>query len=339
MAAKAGLDIEQRDVFPRRSNILMSLRPSGKIHQRVILAPHMDTVGHDQMPDSLFRPAQRGDRLHGRGACDTKGSIAAMFSALAEVASSEARPKKTEIVLAALIDEENFQAGSRALVKERYRGNLAIVGEPTRIAVITAHKGDLWLTLRTRGKAAHGACPALGRNAVHEMARIVDLIQTEYARRIARRRHPLLGTPTVNVGAIRGGTQPNIVPDLCEISVDRRTLPGESEAEVRREIARLVRRRKLNAEVLDQKGAAACWPMETDPAIPLVRQLMDATGQRDPQGVHYFSDAAVFAHGGTPAVLFGPGDIAQAHTVNEWISVRSLHRATALLTKFLRSLP
>ena len=132
---------------------------------------------------------------------------------------------------------------------------LAIVGEPTRLQVVTAHKGSLWLQLETRGKAAHGATPQLGQNAVHEMARIVDVLETDYAARLRRRRHPLLGTATVNVGTISGGTQPNIVPDRCAITIDRRTLPGETEAGVRREIAALLRAKKLSAKISSAKLA------------------------------------------------------------------------------------
>ena len=339
VAARGGLKVERRRVFSRRDNVLARLSPMSKAKRRVILAPHMDTVGHAAMADSLFRPQKRGDRLFGRGACDTKGSIAAMLTAILNVARSSQRPRETEIVLAALVDEENNQSGSRALAESGFRADLAIVGEPTRLKVITAHKGDLWLTLRTRGKAAHGARPELGRNAVHAMARIVDLLETTYRKRIARRQHRLLGSATVNVGSIRGGTQPNIVPDACEITVDRRTLPGEADAGVAREIRSLLKQIGLAAEVLDDKAMSPCWPMETNPKLPLVRSLMKAAKQRAPAGVHFFSDASIFAHSGTPAVLFGPGDIAQAHTVDEWISIRSLDRATAILTEFLRDLP
>ncbi len=332
-AGAARLDVEQREVFPERSNVLVRLLPTAHARYRVILAPHMDTV-----PADSFDPVTKNDRLFGRGACDTKGSIAAMLTALIALASSTARPKQTEIVLAALIDEENGQCGSRALTAQGFRGDLAIVGEPTKLRVITAQKGDIWLTIRTRGKAAHGSRPDLGVNAVHEMARVVDMIETRYAAQLARRKHRVLGSPTVNVGSIRGGTQPNIVPDDCEISVDRRTIPGETIASVKREITALLRANKLRAEVTDQK-AAPCWPMETNPASPFVKRFMQSLGQREPQGVHYFSDAAIFAQTGTPAVLFGPGDIAQAHTVNEWISLRSLDRATVMLKKFLEALP
>lgn len=338
IAARGGLEIERREVMPGRSNLLARLSPA-KPSRRIVLAPHMDTVGHAHMQDTLFEPKLKGDRLFGRGACDTKGSIAAMLTAVLNVANSAARPRETEIIFAALIDEENSQSGSRALMREGFRADLAIIGEPTRLKVITAHKGDLWLTLRTRGKAAHGARPELGRNAVHAMARVVDWLESDYATRLARKSHPLLGAPTVNVGTIRGGTQPNIVPDVCEITVDRRTIPGEVDATVIRDLRAQIRKQGLAATMIDNKSMAPCWPLETDPTLPLVRSLMRAAEQRSALGVHYFSDASVFAREGIASVLFGPGDIAQAHTIDEWISIRSLERATQVLTKFLRELP
>src|SRR5438105_654566 len=157
-------------------------------------------------------------KIFGRGACDTKGSVAAMMTALCELAQGGRRPKETEIVFAGLVDEENGQAGSRALASSGLKADLAIVGEPTRLRAVTAHKGSLWLQLETRGKSAHGARPELGRNAIHQMARIVDVLETEYAKLLRRRRHGLLGHPTVSVGVIQGGTQANIVPDHCSIS-------------------------------------------------------------------------------------------------------------------------
>lgn len=337
-AARGGLDVSISEALPGRSNLIAQLTPA-RPRQRIVLAPHMDTVGHADMPGSMFQPRKKGDRLFGRGACDTKGSVAAMLSALLNVARSPQRPRETEIVFTALIDEESNQAGSRALVRKGFRANLAIVGEPTRLQVITAHKGDLWLTARTKGRAAHGARPELGRNAVLAMARVVEALETDYARLIARRRHPLLGRATVNVGSIRGGTQPNIVPDSCEISIDRRTLPGERHAAVIRELRSFLKQRGLAAQIDDDKAAAPCWPMETDAQLPLVQALMRVAKQSASLGVHYFSDASVFAQGGTPAVLFGPGDIAQAHTADEWISIRSLDRGTEMLTKFLQALP
>ncbi len=337
VAAKAGLAIEVRDVFPGRRNILATYTPPGRVRQRVVLAPHLDTVGGSDGDDSIFEPRVEHGRVWGRGACDTKGSVSAFLSALIQMVSATARPQSTEVLFVGLVDEENGQAGSRALVRAGFRADLGIVGEPTRLGVVTAHKGDVWARLAVRGKAAHGSCPERGVNAVRLMARAVELLEGDYAKAIAHRRHPLLGRPTVNVGLIRGGTQPNIVPDRCVIEVDRRTVPGETEAGVKREMIAFLRKHGLSVTLEDVKGVPAP-PLETDPNSPLVRAFMENAGQRGARGVDYFTDAAVLAAGGTPCVVFGPGDIAQAHTAREWVSVSSLRRATAMVRRFLEGL-
>jgi acetylornithine deacetylase/succinyl-diaminopimelate desuccinylase-like protein len=361
VARCAGLDVEFQKVLPGRSNLIARLLPRNKIRQTILLVPHLDTVGAD---DSQFVPRRKNGRLYGRGACDTKGSIAVMLTTLCELAESKERPLETEIVFAGLVDEEHAQAGSRAFVRSACVSRasvgvsptelsqwhtatsgrdvrapiFAIVGEPTRLQVVTAHKGSLWLELETRGKAAHGAMPWRGQNALHEMARIVEVLETDYAARLRKRRHSLLGTATVNVGTICGGTQPNIVPDCCAVTIDRRTLPGETEATVRREIAALLRSQKLRAKISSAKLAPAL-PLETDPNLPLVQQFLRSIGQRRPVGADFFCDAAVLSAGGIPSVVFGPGDIAQAHTADEWISLAQLERGKDLLSKFLKSLP
>jgi len=336
VAAAAGLDVEFQKVFPQRPNLLVRLQPAGSIRRTILLAPHLDTV--NVASDAQFVPTRRTGRLYGRGACDTKGCVAAMLSALCDLAKSRPRPLETAIVFAGLIDEENGQTGSRALVASGLKASLAIVGEPTRMQVVTAHKGSLWLRLETRGKAAHGAAPHLGRNAVYEMARVVELLQTDYAEHLRKRRHPLLGCATVSVGTIAGGSQTNVVPDRCSITVDRRSLPGETEVSVRRELATFLRARDLGARISSAK-LAPCLPLETNPQLTLVRQFLRSVGQARVVGVHYFCDASVLADGGIPSVVFGPGDIAQAHTTDEWISLAQLERGRELLLRFLKSLP
>ncbi len=333
--APLGLDLDLQEVASGQHNLLARLRPAARPRHRVLLAPHLDTVGGDS---DHFAPRLKRGRLYGRGACDTKGSIAAMLTALGRVARAGRRPVKTEILFAGLSDEEHGQNGSRTLARSGLKADLAIVGEPTRLKVITAHKGNVWLRLETRGKAAHGAHPELGVNAVDAMARILRLLDSEYAPRLRRHPHPLLGHATINVGTIAGGTQPNIVPDHCAIQIDRRTLPGEDEPEVLRQIRSLLRQHGLRATLVSVKEAP-CPPLQTDSRLPLVSQFMRAAGQAEPAGVSFFCDAAVLAAGGIPSVVFGPGDIAQAHAADEWISLRSLERATDLLTRFLSSLP
>lgn len=340
LAAQAGLPVDFQEVpslrgstAQRRANLLVRLEPAGRPKKRILLAPHLDTVGAES-----FQVRVENGRMYGRGACDTKGSVAAMFTALLQVAQSHLRPRETEVVFVGLVDEENGQEGSRAFAKSALKGDLAIIGEPTELKVVTAHKGDLWLKLITKGRAAHGSRPDLGSNAVHQMARVIDLLETKYQQSLKRKRHAILGSATVNVGAVRGGTQPNIVPARCEIDIDRRTIPGEKDAAVQREIIEFIRREGLKVELLNSK-AAACMPLETAPRLPLVQQFMDIVRQPRPCGVDFFSDAAIIAQGGTPSVVFGPGNIAQAHTANEWISLRSLDRATRSLVRFLQSLP
>jgi acetylornithine deacetylase/succinyl-diaminopimelate desuccinylase family protein len=333
--AAAGLDVDFSDALPGRPNLIVRLAPSGKIKKRVLLAPHLDTVNAS---DEGFLPKIKQGRLHGRGSCDTKGSVAAFFSALIELARQPDRPKETEILFVGLMDEECGQSGSRAFVRTGLKADLAIVGEPTRLKVVTAHKGSVWLKLETRGKSAHGARPELGKNAVHEMARIVDLFQTTYAAQLKKKRHALLGQATISVGSIKGGTQPNIVPDYCLMTADRRTLPGETEASVRAEIQKLLQASKLKATLGKSKEHSGL-PMETDFRLPLVQQFLRTVKQTRPEGVDYFCDASILSHGGIPSIVFGPGDIAQAHTTDEWISLKELERGKAMLLRFLQSLP
>ena len=336
-ARRQGLDVESQAVVPGRSNLLVRLSPRGEVRHRVLLAPHMDTVGEPAYALQLT-PVVRDGRIYGRGACDTKGSVAAFFQSLLNVAASGPRPNHTEILFVGLIDEENMQLGSRHFAQHGPQGDLAIVGEPTGLEIVAAHKGDVWLRLRTTGRSAHGATPHRGKNAVTAMARIVLALETEYAAELAARpAHPRLGRPTVNVGRIDGGRQPNIVPAECTIDIDRRTLPGETEAGVRREIISLLRRHGLKASY-DNLRTSPCEPLDTCPDLPLVRSLTRAAGRKGTRGVHYFTDAAPLAAGGTPSVVFGPGDIAQAHTEREWLAISQLEKSIQILERFLRAL-
>ncbi len=338
LARRAGLEVSFQPVLPGRSNLFAYLKPLRKPRRRLVLAPHFDTVGGEDPSNTLFQPRRSRGRLYGRGACDTKGSVAAMLAAVLDLAKSVNRPRETEIIFAGLVDEESGQAGSRALAASGFKADLAIVGEPTRSQVVTAHKGALWLQLETKGKAAHGARPELGRNAIYLMARIVECLETNYAAALRRRKHLLTGRATINVGSIRGGLQPNIVPAECVISIDRRTLPGERPASVIREIRTFLRKRGLTALIRPAQDAP-CPPLETKATLPLVQEFLRAAGQKTPCGVDYFSDAAVLAAAGIPSVVFGPGDIAQAHTPDEWIDLKQLEQSRRLLVRFLQSLP
>ena len=336
LARQAGLRVKSQSVGLRRKNIWVALPALERRKRRIILAPHLDTIGVEEAGQLL--PKRRNGRIYGRGACDTKGSVAAMFFSLLELARSAERPRRTEILFVGLADEENAQLGSRDFAAKCPPADLAIIGEPTRLQVVTAHKGDFWFEIETRGKAAHGSRPELGRNAVLEMARMIVALETDYAVALRKRRHPLLGFPTINVGVVQGGRQPNVVPDYCRIQVDRRSLPGESLAQVEAELLRVAEEAKVRAKISDLRQRLTP-ALETDPDLPLVRDFMRHMGRKRVCGVDYFCDASIIAGAGVPCVVYGPGDIAQAHTEKEWISERSLCLGAERLLRYLRSLP
>ena len=335
-AGKLGIEIQRQAVLPGRKNILLRLKPKGRIKSRVMLAPHMDVVPAEE---NSFKPKIKEGKLYGRGACDTKGSVAAFFQAFCDLAKNGPCAQGTEVIFAGLVDEEFGQAGSRKLAMSGPKADLAITGEPTCLKVITAHKGNIWLQLSTKGIAAHGATPQNGKNAVEEMTPILNTLFQDYPKILNRRTHPLLGSPTLNIGKISGGTQPNIVPDSCIIDLDRRTIPGEDEESVKEEITSLFLKKNLLTPQFTLTRSVPCPPLETDPKNPLVRGLLRAAQKRKTHGVSYFTDASPIAMGGTPAVVFGPGDIAQAHTRDEFITIEQLENGQKIVTKFLQNLP
>lgn len=336
VAAQSGLDIEPQPVAPGRFNVWLRLAPAGAIRKRIWLAPHLDTV--PVADPAQWQPVVRRGRIYGRGACDTKGSVAAMMAALLDLARRGPRPAGVEIVLLALVDEEFNQAGSRAVAASGRRADLAIVGEPTGCRVVTAHKGNAWLQISTHGRAAHGSTPEKGRNAVAMMSRVIQVLSTTGTEALRQRHHPLLGHPTLSLGRIEGGAQPNIVPDHCTLTLDRRLLPGETANTAAREIARWLRRAGLRHTSVANLKHVRCPALATSPSLPLVRQLLRAARCPRPAGAPFFCDAAILASAGTPAVVFGPGDVAQAHTADEYVTLTQLQRATDILRRFLAQL-
>ena len=331
-----GVSIQRQAVLPGRRNILFRIKPMGKIKHRVMFAPHLDVVPAEE---NAFKPRIKNGRLHGRGACDTKGSVAAFFQAFCDLAKNGPLPNQTEVIFAGLVDEEFGQAGSRKLAQTGPQADLAIVGEPTGLKVVTAHKGNTWLQLTTKGVAAHGATPKNGKNAIEAMTPILKTLFHDYPKILNKRSHTLLGSPTLNIGKISGGTQPNIVPEYCIIDLDRRTIPGECEDSIKQELNILFRKKNLPAPHFTLTRSVPCPPLDTNPNQPLVQSLLRATKKRKTHGVSYFTDASPIAMGGTPAVVFGPGNIAQAHARDEFINIEQLETGKKIVTKFLENLP
>jgi len=294
----------------------------------------LDTVSGHGMEFDPFAPRIEGDRLYGRGAADDKGSLAAMLAALVTVAQSGVRPAAT-VILTATADEEFRMRGLLGLLDSGLHARAAIVGEPTDLQVIIAHKGVARFTISTSGKAAHSSRPEAGVNAIYRMGKVLQALEAYAKRGVGRETHPMLGKATLSVGIIRGGQHVNVVPDRCEIQVDRRLLPGE---EGRRAIADV--RTYFGDAISEDIGLEVSGPDIVIPGLslsadePLVQAVSAAVrqvvGKVALEGMSGTTHAAQFAERGIPALVVGPGAMGQAHTAAEELDLNQLEQAARI---------
>ncbi len=327
------VDVSIEEVEPGRPNVVGRIDIGAPT--TVMLEAHLDTVHADAMEIPPFTPEVKGGKLYGRGSCDTKGSLAAILSAATSLLG---RPGslRYNIVLAAVVDEEYRFSGARHLVERGINADWAIAGEPTRLRIVRAHKGVTRWKIVTRGRAAHSAYPEKGENAIYAMAQVIQRLEGHAADLLGETPHPLLGPPSLNVGVIEGGQTVNTVPESCWIDVDRRTLPGETSESV------LAPVRCLLSEVC---GATLERPylevagMEVAETAPAVRHLADAIRGEGLEvaieSAPYATDAGIYHTAGIPTVVFGPGDIAQAHTAAEFLDLSQLETAVAIMKRML----
>ena len=321
-----GAEVSLREVLPGRPNVVGRFPSRRAAGRRILLAPHLDTVSVSGMTIDPFSGEVRNGCLLGRGASDTQGTAAAMLWALRE-AQEILADSPYEIWFAGLVGEEAGQFGAKALAAEE-QFDFVMAGEPTSLDVVYTHKGSCWLQLRTHGRAVHASQPEAGENAIYQMMQAIECLRQEGIPRLAANSDPILGTSTLSVGTIRGGSKVNIVPDFCEAAVDIRTIPG-MDPEF---ITDLLRQRVSNIEI-DLKRSQ---PLRTDPSHPLISQL-ESLGSKL-VGAPWFCDAAIFASHGFPSVAIGPGSIAQAHTADEFIRVADLEAGADFFLRFLKSL-
>jgi acetylornithine deacetylase/succinyl-diaminopimelate desuccinylase-like protein len=321
-----GADVSLREILPGRPNVVARFPSDREGKPRLLFAPHTDTVSVAGMTIDPFCGEVREGRVWGRGASDTKGSMAAMIAALSRL--PEMIPTLShEIWFAGLMGEESGQHGAKALASEE-KFDFVIAGEPTDLKTVHAHKGSLWLTLTAHGKAVHASAPEQGENAIYMMTSAIQRIREQVLPDLSKTLHPLLGYSTLSVGTIRGGSKTNIVPDYCEATLDVRVVPGEDPLR----IVELIRQVSPGIEV----AHLGSTPLYTDPAHPMIAKLSSLGAV--PIGAPWFCDAAVFAAKGVASVALGPGSIAQAHTADEWLDCRDLESGADFFERFLRTL-
>jgi acetylornithine deacetylase len=334
------VQIERQQARPGRDSVLIHVPGLDESVPPVLLEAHMDTVGGEGM-EAPFTPRVQGGKVYGRGACDTKGSLAAMMFALRQLlAQSAALPRG--VVLAATADEEFGMSGARTLVESGMAFCGAIVGEPTALQVVAAHDGQMYVTITAHGKAAHTSMPQHGVNAIYAMNEVIAVLRREAARVYPEREHPLCGPPKLTVSMIQGGVSEHIVPERCEIAIDFRVIPGESCQQVLEE-AKAWLAEHLEPPTYQTIGFAEPHkmepPMETHAEHALVQGILraaaDVLGHAEVKGVPYNTDASHYGAAGIPCVVFGPGGIAQAHSAVEYVEIEELAGAVEIVQRFL----
>ncbi len=364
----------RQTVHPGRDN-LIALCPGknlgpGRSSEATLWEVHQDTVGVAGMtidPFSGEPPSSNlaEGRIWGRGACDIKGGMAAMLTALSR-AQVDPDQQQSTVLLALTVNEESGFTGADALCRfwsddpgrqvsaaevhgplslaelQDLRPRQAVIAEPTGLDVVVAHKGASRWHCHTRGQAAHTSQPELGRNAIYAMADVLHSIEAYHEEELARGEpHPLCGRPAVCASTIQGGSGVNVVPDHAVIAIDRRLLPGESPRQAYDDLVAFIEHSVARAGIAieNEQPWIECHGLDDSENRAWAGQIAAVAHSLDLPceliGVPYGTDASVIAANGIPSVVFGPGSIDQAHTKDEWLEIDQLAKATEILYRLV----
>ena len=328
--------IRQPTALPGRDNVIGVYPGAGG--PALLFEAHLDTVSGAGMQGDPFSGELREGRVWGRGACDCKASLAAMLVALERAARESL---STPCLLVGVVDEESLFTGIHTFLAAPppLPASGAVGGEPTRLRVIDRHAGAVRLRFIAHGRAAHSAYPELGDNAIVHAADLVQALDAHH-RDLQMGADPDLGVRTCCPTLIAGGAAINVIPDRCIVGVDRRLRPDERPEDVREE---------LEEVVTWAAGGRFAWETELillDPPLPprspspladlCERAVREVTGVAERGMVTYSTDASNLAESGLEAVVLGPGDIAQAHTAEEWVEVAQVEQAEEVYYRILR---
>jgi acetylornithine deacetylase/succinyl-diaminopimelate desuccinylase family protein len=328
-----GMEASARTVVAGRANAVGILRNGAG--PTIVLNSHIDTVpvGTGWTGDPL-KLVERNGLLYGRGACDAKGPIVAMAEACRMLAADMAAWRGT-LIAAFSADEELNGTGSQAVAAEFPPFDAVIVGEPTDNAVLAAHRGCLRPLIRVHGQTAHSSRPHLGINAIDGAARLLGAIRA-YDRELSTRSHPLVGCACVSATRIDGGFADNIIPDRCDIVLDRRLLPGEDIDTAMAELHALLERARDGADVIAElvQVRAAAGGSETPVSSPIVQAALAAAARHGASpvagGLTGGCDLVHFRATGSPGIVLGPGSLDLAHKPDEYVPREALTQASLI---------
>ena len=331
-----GFHTDLQDASVGRPNLIARIgTPRGG--RSLMFNGHLDVVGVDGMVHAPFDAEERNGRIYGRGSADMKGGIAAMCAGAWRAAQAGTRG---EIIVAAVADEEYESLGTRALLARGIRADGAIVAEPTRLAIMPAHRGFVWIEVDVTGRAAHGSRWDIGVDAIRHAGLLLAELDRIDADVLPLTTHPLLGRASLHASLIQGGIGMSTYPDRCVLKLERRTIPGEPAGDAVAEVERAcVAVHSLRPSfVAEVRLLVAQGPSDVAVNAPLVRELahsLEGKGESARiEGMSAWTDAALLNEAGIPAICFGPGDISLAHAAEEYIPLDEIDRATDVLASF-----
>jgi len=337
----SGIDSRIDSWGQTRANIVAHIKSTGQ-KAPLLFVCHLDVVvpGEAAWSHPPFAAVESDGKIYGRGSADMKGGIATIVTAIRQVVDTGTR-LQGDIILLCAAGEETDSCGVRRFMHERsWLSEPAgiIIPEPTDFAVVTAHRGMIWLKVTTKGKTAHSSAPELGVNAISSMRAFLDELD-KY--KIDVQPHPLWGSYSMSVNTISGGKAMNVVPDQCTVGIDIRTLPGQNHERIINDFKQIFARLKqqnptFNAEVSVDRAVEA---METDPQCSFVREFCAAVGANETKAVGFTTDAPHLRPLGAPIVIFGPGKPELCHKPDEYIDVSDVETAVEhykkIILKFL----
>jgi len=338
------LEVELLPVKGQAAQLLLTLRV-GADKPWIFFDSHLDTVAVDHMTIDPFAAEVRDGKLYGRGACDTKGTGAAMLWALREYARMTDPPNNIALLMS--VDEEVSMLGIQSFIKNDlprlgWGPRLCIVGEPTEHTPVIAHNGVVRWGIVTQGKAAHSSTPWEGRSAIADMVRVLSVLESQYIDKLDAE-HALTGRAVASVNLIKGGSAPNIISERCWAEVDRRVVPGEDPASVLPAVAAVLEQLKLNDPGLSYTQSVRVahpplLPQSSAAVLPLVKQALNDNGIRRPAvGAPFGTHAGYLANAGLPTLVLGPGSPHPAHTKDEWVAVDEIELGVKVYGSLMRS--
>jgi acetylornithine deacetylase len=337
-----GLQVDLDEVAPGRYNVVGRL---GGPPYPLLLNGHLDTVGTASMTTPPFGAAESGGRVHGRGSADMKGGLASILAAVARVArQGGSRSGAGSVLVAFTADEEHASVGMQSLIASGLasEARAAVVAEPTGLAVMPAHKGFLWLTLESEGRAAHGSRPDRGVDAIRGAALYLAELEGLRTELASRPPHPLLGHASFHAGTIEGGEGASVYPAHCRMVLERRTLPQERPDQVLGEFMEVLGRLHARSDVKNLRLEPGLFrpgsevPAHGDEVRAVLRAIESGGVPGRVEGMSAWVEAAYLNDAGLPAVCFGPGLIEDAHSDDESVSIEQVQQAADVFERMVR---